>query len=118
MRDDNMSVDEVRRQVEAVALAVKQGSSVSDMRHHTFKGRRLRGAEVVYFRAGKAGACDYVNDSRYWRYSHGTCWAELCEELTVVDVPGDHFSLLRQVRGWGRGGHHMCLPALPACALP
>lgn len=52
--------------------------------------------QVVYFRANKAGACDYVNDSRYWRYSHGTCWSELAEDLLVVDVPGDHFSLLRQ----------------------
>jgi hypothetical protein len=33
---------------------------------------------------------------RYWRYSHGTTWAELCDDLLVVDVPGDHFSLLRQ----------------------
>lgn len=32
MRDDNMPVAEVQRQVEAVALAVKAGSSVSDMR--------------------------------------------------------------------------------------
>ena len=32
----------------------------------------------------------------YWRYSHGTTWGELCDDLTVVDVPGDHFSLLRQ----------------------
>lgn len=33
---------------------------------------------------------------RYWRYSHGTTWAELADDLLVVDVPGDHFSLLRQ----------------------
>lgn len=45
MRDDNMMVDEVQRQVEAVALAVKQGSSVSDMRHHTVTGK-LKGAQV------------------------------------------------------------------------
>jgi hypothetical protein len=51
---------------------------------------------VVYFRANAPGACDYVNDSRYWRYSHGTCWSELADDLLVVDVPGDHFSLLRQ----------------------
>lgn len=56
-------------------------------------------AQVVYFRANQRGACDYVNDSRYWRYSHGTCWSELAADLTVVDVPGDHFSLLRQVGG-------------------
>lgn len=52
--------------------------------------------QVVYFRANNSGACEYVNDSRYWRYSHGTCWSELAEDLLVVDVPGDHFSLLRQ----------------------
>jgi hypothetical protein len=54
--------------------------------------------QVVYFRANSPGACDYVNDSRYWRYSHGTCWSEVADDLLVVDVPGDHFSLLRQVR--------------------
>lgn len=52
--------------------------------------------QVVYFRAHTPGACDYVNDGRYWRYSHGTCWSELADDLTVIDVPGDHFSLLRQ----------------------
>ena len=45
MRDDNMPVSEVQRQVEAVALAVKQGSSVSDLRHHTFTGK-LKRAQV------------------------------------------------------------------------
>jgi hypothetical protein len=45
MRDDNMPVAEVGRQVEAVALAVKQGSSISDMRHHKLTGR-VRGAQV------------------------------------------------------------------------
>lgn len=45
MRDDNMPVEEVARQVETVALAVKQGSAVSDMRHHTFTNK-LRAAEV------------------------------------------------------------------------
>jgi hypothetical protein len=45
MRDDNMPVAEVARQVEAVALAVKQGSSISDMRHHQLTGR-VRGAQV------------------------------------------------------------------------
>jgi hypothetical protein len=36
MRDDNMTVEEVRRQVEYVALSVKQGSQVSGMRRHIF----------------------------------------------------------------------------------
>jgi hypothetical protein len=46
-----------------VALAVKQGSQVSDMRHHRFTGH-LKGAQVIYFRANTAGACDYFKDSR------------------------------------------------------
>ena len=28
--------------------------------------------------------------------AHGRCWAPLCNDLQIVDVPGDHFSLLRQ----------------------
>ena len=39
MRDDPMPVAEVRRQVGYVALAVAQGSQVSDMRHHAFSGK-------------------------------------------------------------------------------
>ncbi|PNG99845.1 Phthiocerol synthesis polyketide synthase type I PpsC, partial [Tetrabaena socialis] len=62
MRDDAMPVEEVQRQVEHVALSVKQGSQISDMRHHRFAGRLL-GARAIYFRAGTPGACDYVNDS-------------------------------------------------------
>ena len=27
---------------------------------------------------------------------HGACWYDLCDDLEVIDVPGDHFSLLRQ----------------------
>ncbi len=87
MRDDNMTAEEVRRQIEHVALAVKRGSEVrgwragrenplprifppfpyaqqvSDMRHHVFRGR-LRGAQVLFLRAQKSGACDYVDDGR------------------------------------------------------
>ena len=36
MRDSNLSVEEVKEQVEHVALVTKQASSVSDLRHHTF----------------------------------------------------------------------------------
>lgn len=40
-------------------------------------------------------ACDLCCRDGDW--PHGVCWSLLCEELEVVDVPGDHFSLLRQV---------------------
>lgn len=63
MRDSPMAVEEVRTQVQYVALAVKQGSQVSDMRHHKFRGK-LKKAQVVYFRAQTPGACAYVDDSR------------------------------------------------------
>ena len=52
--------------------------------------------KVVYFRARQGGACTYFNDSREGPLTHGLCWAPYCNELQVVDVPGDHFSLLRQ----------------------
>ena len=47
-------------------------------------------------RESLSDACLPTASPRYWRYSHGTTWAELAEDLLVVDVPGDHFSLLRQ----------------------
>ena len=40
---------------------------------------------------------------RFGAFPHGVCWWDLCNDLEVVDVPGDHFSLLRQVGGVGRG---------------
>ena len=53
---------------------------------------------------------------------HGACWYDLCEDLEVIDVPGDHFSLLRQVRKqcWSRAASQCCqLPAcLPALQTP
>lgn len=51
---------------------------------------------MVYFRARQGGACTYFNDRREGPLPHGLCWAPYCNDLQVVDVPGDHFSLLRQ----------------------
>jgi len=48
---------------------------------------------VLYLRARDRGACGYFDDARA---RHGGGWARLCEDLTVMDVPGDHFSVLRQ----------------------
>ena len=56
----------------------------------------MQGGKVVYFRARQAGACTYFDDRRDGPLPHGLCWAPLCKDLQVVDVPGDHFSLLRQ----------------------
>lgn len=39
---------QVQRQIEYVALSVKQGSQISDMRLHNFRGRRLRGAQASW----------------------------------------------------------------------
>ena len=56
----------------------------------------VQGGKVVYFRARQGGACTYFDDRRDGPLPHGLCWASLCKDLQVVDVPGDHFSLLRQ----------------------
>jgi thioesterase domain-containing protein len=56
----------------------------------------VQSGKVVYFRARQRGACTYFDDSREGPLAHGLCWAPYCNDLQVVDVPGDHFSLLRQ----------------------
>lgn len=56
----------------------------------------MQGGKVVYFRARQQGACTYFDDRRDGPLAHGLCWASLCQDLQIVDVPGDHFSLLRQ----------------------
>ena len=56
----------------------------------------VQSGKVVYFRARQRGACTYFDDRRDGPKAHGLCWAPLCNDLQIVDVPGDHFSLLRQ----------------------
>jgi hypothetical protein len=51
----------------------------------------------VYFRAANEGACTYMDDRRDARLPHGACWYDLCDDLEVIEIPGDHFSILRQV---------------------
>lgn len=41
-RDSNMSVEEVRQQVEYVALVTKQASSVSDLRRFNWLAPRIK----------------------------------------------------------------------------
>lgn len=97
MRDSNMSVEEVKEQIEYVALVTKQGSQISDLRGHEFSNHHLL-SPVVYFRAFVPGVCTYFDDRKGPNvpYPHGACWYERCLDLRVIDVPGDHFSLLRQ----------------------
>ena len=95
MRDNNMTVEEVTEQIMYVAGAVKRGDQVSDLRHHVYT-KRLHCCPVVYFRAQERGACDYVDDSDTGIFPHGSCWSEVIDNIEIVDVPGDHFSLLRR----------------------
>ena len=75
-----MSLTQVEAQVRHVALAVKAGSSASDLRRHHF-GYRLAHARLVYFRAATAGACTYFDDRRDGPIPHGACWAAVCDNL-------------------------------------
>ena len=97
MRDDNMTVEEVKNQIEYVARVTIQASQISDLRGHTFCSPQLM-APVVYFRGHTPGVCTYFDDRKgpSVQYPHGACWYERCLDLRVIDVPGDHFSLLRQ----------------------
>lgn len=95
MRDNNMTVEEVRDQVYYVAGAVKRGDQVSDLRHHQFTAR-LYSAPLICFRAFEKGACTYLDDSDECSHPHGVAWSEVADTVEVIDVPGDHFTLLRQ----------------------
>lgn len=54
---------------------------------------------MLYFRAQEQGAlASYMADGRTGPLAHGTCWHDLCANLRVIDVPGNHYSLLRQPR--------------------
>lgn len=65
------------------------------------------------FKAAHSLACFGCRDGDW---PHGVCWSLLCEETEVVDVPGDHFSILRQVnkshkkecKGTERSVRHDC----------
>jgi len=70
----------VEAQVRHVALAVKAGSAVSDLRRHRFGGRLAR-ARLVYFRAATAGACTYFDDRRDGALPQGACWTAVSDDL-------------------------------------
>jgi len=95
MRDENFTVAQVREQVLAIADAIKRGDQPSDMRHHNFPGR-LNTGQVFFFRAHDRGAVAYVQDKDDELFSHGVGYKDVVSDLTVLDVPGDHFSMLRQ----------------------
>jgi hypothetical protein len=67
-----MGVDEVREQVEYVALVTKQASSISDLRRFSFLAPAVK-AQVVYFRAANPGVCTYMDDRRTAGESVTTC---------------------------------------------
>jgi len=92
MRDDNMAVSEVQRQVEAVALAVKQGSSISDLRHHTFTGK-LKGAQVGWLGGLAWWATDQLATPMAW-----PCLSAFsCDNLKQL---GQHVVQLAAISNW------------------
>lgn len=92
-----MTAAEVKEQVSYVALVTKKASQVSDLRSHNYTAPRVK-SPVVYFRGFTPGVCTYFDDRKgpLVPNPHGACWYTRCEDLRVIDVPGDHFSLLRQ----------------------
>lgn len=83
---------------------------------HALCGSPLQ-APVVYLRAAVSGVCTYMDDARTAAVPHGACWYDMCPDLEVIDVPGDHFSILRQVRGRGGGEAHYKLRGMLRTAL-
>jgi len=100
MRDENFSVVQVREQVLAIASAIKRGDQPSDMRSHVFSGY-LEDTNVYYFRADLRGMVAYMHDEDNddEEFPHGVGWMDFVSDLQIIDVPGDHFSMLRQPLG-------------------
>lgn len=100
MRDENFSAVQVREQVLAIASAIKTGSQPSDMRNHVFSGY-LENTDVYYFRASIRGVVAYMHDEDEdaEEFPHGVGWMDFVSDLKIIDVPGDHFSMLRQTLG-------------------
>mmetsp|Transcript_2103 Transcript_2103/g.4750 ORF Transcript_2103/g.4750 Transcript_2103/m.4750 type:complete len:667 (-) Transcript_2103:51-2051(-) len=100
MRDENFSAVQVREQVLAIASAIKKGDQPSDMRSHVFSGY-LENADVYYFRASIRGVVAYMHDldNDGEEFPHGVGWMDFVSDLQIIDVPGDHFSMLRQPLG-------------------
>lgn len=104
--DASLTEANVVAQLAAVAAAVRTGSQPSDLRrllvgHPDMGGdvggcgqgaARARMAPYVFVRGAKPGACSYVDDGG----DYGLGWEAVADQVSVIDVPGDHFSLLRQ----------------------
>jgi thioesterase domain-containing protein/3-oxoacyl-(acyl-carrier-protein) synthase/acyl carrier protein len=97
MRDENFSAVQVREQVLAIASAIKTGNQPSDMRSHVFSGY-LEDTDVYYFRASIRGVVAYMHDEDHLseEFPHGVGWMDFVDDLKIIDVPGDHFTMLRQ----------------------
>lgn len=75
MRDNNMSVEEVKEQVQYVALSVKQASQVSDLRHHYFSADKL---QVQHSRGVGAGGGTQGGGLSVCAGMGGWCWLGAC----------------------------------------
>lgn len=90
-----LSLEECRQGLEFVALNLRRQNREEDMRRHTFCSNSIS-AKVIFFRATLTGAVTSFTDDKYGEFPMGASWYRYCEDLQIIDIPGNHFSILRQ----------------------
>jgi len=95
MSGAEVPLDEVRRGIAFAALTVRRQDRPEDFRRHEFRTNHLD-AKLIFLRAHTQGAVSSVNDSKTGPYPMGPAWYAMCDDVQVIEIPGDHFSILRQ----------------------
>ena len=98
--DNTLDLDGCEQRLREICRALKSGEWVSDLRHHRFThngGRLSAPAKLLFLKAAEAGKLPYVNDASDADASfvHGISWSEHADELEVLTVAGDHFTMSR-----------------------
>eukprot|EP00873_Tetraselmis_striata_P016306 jgi/Tetstr1/436570/TSEL_025367.t2 len=91
---EELQMAEIKDFIGQWASANKFGVGDDDVRHHVYSSRLTEETTTLYFRAMTAGALGTFMDSNH--NEHGTIWTQHCSTVEIIDVPGNHFTLLGQ----------------------
>jgi len=100
--DNTLDLDGCEQRLREICRALKSGEWVSDLRHHRFEsneGRLRAPARLLFLKAAEGNKLPYVDDDASdpnASFVHGISWSEHADELEVVTVAGDHFSMSRR----------------------
>ncbi|CAG9466966.1 unnamed protein product [Pedinophyceae sp. YPF-701] len=77
------------------ALDHKLGRAANDPRLHTFSSRVLHSL-VLYYRCTEKASHFLIDDVWTGPHAHGPAWSQHAANVEIFQVPGDHYTVLRQ----------------------